>query len=66
MWPLTGQLKKDAFCWNEAAEEAFPRLKLAMTTVRILAFLYFTKLCGRSGCIQPWVRHCPYAGAVTK
>ena len=36
-WPLTEQLKKDNFKSGEVAEAAFNMLKLAMTTVLVLA-----------------------------
>jgi len=42
--PLTALLKKEAFRWTEAAEEAFARLKHAMTTTPVLALPDFTKL----------------------
>lgn len=42
-WPLT-ELKKDGFCWNDDAEEAFEKLKLAMTIVSVLAHPDLTKL----------------------
>jgi len=42
--PLTALLKKEAFRWTEAAEEAFSRLKHAMTTTPVLALPDFTKL----------------------
>ena len=35
-WPLTQQLKKDAFQWNSEAEEAFQHLKKAMTEIPVL------------------------------
>jgi hypothetical protein len=42
--PLTALLKKEAFRRTEAAEEAFARLKHAMTTTPVLALPDFTKL----------------------
>lgn len=41
---LTALLKKEAFRWTEAAEEAFTKLKHAMTTTPVLALLDFIKL----------------------
>ena len=41
-WPLTEQLKKNNFGWNETTKEAFQRLKIAMTTVLVLALPDFT------------------------
>ena len=37
VWPLTEQLKKNNFGWNDVAEEAFQKLKLVMVTVPVLA-----------------------------
>ena len=42
-WPLTQQLKKDAFLWNEEATVAFQQLKDAMTAVLVLALPNFSK-----------------------
>lgn len=43
-WPLTKQLKKDAFCWTKAAEVALQQLKAAMTMLLVLALLNFSQL----------------------
>lgn len=42
-WPLTQQLKKDSFSWNNEAEEAFERLKQDMITIPVLALSDFSK-----------------------
>lgn len=39
--PLTNQLKKDCFTWDEAATTAFEELKQAMTAAPILAMPNF-------------------------
>ena len=41
--PLTDQLRKDNFGWNEAANAAFTALKHAMSTVPVLALPDFAK-----------------------
>lgn len=41
--PLTDQLKKDRFGWNEAADLAFQKLKQAMTTILVLAMPDFSQ-----------------------
>lgn len=35
--------KKDAFCWNASAQEAFAKLKRRITTVLVLAFPNFSQ-----------------------
>ncbi|GJW15685.1 ty3-gypsy retrotransposon protein, partial [Tanacetum coccineum] len=42
-WALTQQLKKDNFNWNEEATNAFNALKLAMSSVPVLALPNFSK-----------------------
>lgn len=42
--PLTDQLRKDCFSWNEEATEAFTKLKSALTNTPILAMPDFTKM----------------------
>ncbi len=41
--PLTALLKKEAFQWTETAEEAFNKLKHAMTITPVLVLPDFTK-----------------------
>ena len=41
--PLTEQLKKGCYLWEEEAELAFQRLKIAMTQVPVLATPNFSK-----------------------
>lgn len=42
-WPLTQQLKKDAFGWNDEAESAFQQLKKVLCSVLVLGLLNFSK-----------------------
>ena len=42
-WPLTQQLKKDSFNWNEDVEAAFQKLKATMTSVPVLALPDFSQ-----------------------
>ncbi|PNY05566.1 retrotransposon-related protein [Trifolium pratense] len=42
-WPSTQLLKKDNVCWNDESQFAFEQLKLAMTTVSVLAVPNFEK-----------------------
>ena len=42
-WPLTERLWKDNFFWDEAAEQAFQRLNVAMVTLPVLALPDFGK-----------------------
>lgn len=42
-WPLTDQLKRNNYGWSEEAESAFRALKLAMTTVLVLALPDFSQ-----------------------
>ena len=43
--PLTNMLKKDSFEWSGQAEEAFQKLKLAMTHTSVLALPNFNRIC---------------------
>ena len=42
-WPLTQQLKKDVFHWNEEANLAFQKLKGVMTSLPVLALPDFSQ-----------------------
>ena len=42
-WPLTQQLKKDAFLWNEGATATFQQLKDAMIALPVLALPNWSK-----------------------
>lgn len=41
---MTDLLRKDAFCWDASVTEAFENLKLAMTSVPVLAIPDFCKI----------------------
>lgn len=43
-WPLTQQLRKDSFHWNDKAEATFQKLKVAMTTTLFWLCLIFPNL----------------------
>jgi hypothetical protein len=42
--PLTNLLHNKSFSWNQAAQEAFDKLKLAMTSTPVLSFPDFSKV----------------------
>ena len=41
--PLTDELKKDGFKWSTIVEKAFLQLKMAMSSILVLALLDFTR-----------------------
>lgn len=41
--PLTDLLKEDSFCWTEAADQAFIKLKQVITSVPVLALPIFSQ-----------------------
>lgn len=47
--PLTAMLRKNSFIWTDKSTQAFEKLKVAMTTTPVLAFLDFS---------QPFVIEC--------
>lgn len=51
--PLTTMLKKNSFGWSEAAQEAFPALKVVVTQAPVLALTDFS---------QPFVIECDASG----